>query len=58
MKKLNKKQLTILGIIAIVIIYFTFSSDDEPKQDEALAIFIKKMRSLQKNYLFQLKHLV
>ena len=42
MKKLNKKQLTILGIIAIVIIYFTFSSDDEPKQDEALANFYKK----------------
>ena len=42
MKKLNKKQLTILGIIAIVIIYFIFSSDDEPKQDEALANFYKK----------------
>ena len=42
MKKLNKKQLTILGIIAIVIIYFTFSSDEEPKQDEALANFYKK----------------
>ena len=42
MKKLNKKQLTILGIIAIVIIYFTFSSDDEPKQDDALANFYKK----------------
>ena len=42
MKKLNKKQLTILGIIAILIIYFTFSSDDEPKQDEALANFYKK----------------
>jgi HlyD family secretion protein len=42
MKKLNKKQLAILGIIAIVIIYFTFSSDDEPKQDEALANFYKK----------------
>ena len=42
MKKLNKKQLTILGIIAIVIIYFTFSSEDEPKQDEALANFYKK----------------
>ena len=42
MKKLNKKQLTILGIIAIVIIYFTFSSDNEPKQDEALANFYKK----------------
>ena len=42
MKKLNKKQLTILGILAIVIIYFTFSSDDEPKQDEALANFYKK----------------
>jgi HlyD family secretion protein len=42
MKKLNKKQLTILGIIAIVIIYFTFSSNDEPKQDEALANFYKK----------------
>jgi HlyD family secretion protein len=42
MKKLNKKQLIILGIIAIAIIYFTFSSDDEPKQDEALANFYKK----------------
>ena len=42
MKKLNKKQLTILGIIAILIIYFTFSSDEEPKQDEALANFYKK----------------
>jgi HlyD family secretion protein len=42
MKKLNKKQLTILGIIAIVVIYFTFSSDEEPKQDEALANFYKK----------------
>ena len=42
MKKLNKKQLTILGIFAIVIIYFTFSSDEEPKQDEALANFYKK----------------
>jgi len=42
MKKLNKKQLKILGIIAIVIIYFTFSSDEEPKQDEALANFYKK----------------
>ena len=42
MKKLNKQQLTILGIIAIVIIYFTFSSDAEPKQDEALANFYKK----------------
>ena len=42
MKKLNKTQFTILGIIAIVIIYFTFSSDDEPKQDEALANFYKK----------------
>ena len=42
MKKLNKKQLTILGIIAIVIIYFTFSSDEEPKQDEDLANFYKK----------------
>ena len=42
MKKLNKKQLTILGIIAIAIIYFTFSSDEEPKQDEALANFYKK----------------
>jgi HlyD family secretion protein len=42
MKKLNKKQLTILGIIAIVIIYFTFSSNYEPKQDEALANFYKK----------------
>ena len=42
MKKLNKTQFTILGIIAIVIIYFIFSSDDEPKQDEALANFYKK----------------
>jgi len=42
MNKINKKQLIIVGIIAIVVAYFSLSSKDEPKQDEALANFYKK----------------
>ena len=42
MNKINKKQLVLLGIIVIVVAYFSLSPKDEPKQDEALANFYKK----------------
>ncbi|MDA9038950.1 efflux RND transporter periplasmic adaptor subunit [Gammaproteobacteria bacterium] len=42
MNKINKKQLVLLGIIVIVVAYFSLSPKNEPKQDEALANFYKK----------------
>ena len=42
MNKIKKKQLVLLGIIVIVVAYFSLSPKDEPKQDEALANFYKK----------------